>query len=643
MENLMTITYERSDNKKTTNDLGMREMQAKAFEKRQAQYLLLKSPPASGKSRALMFLALDKLYNQGIKKVIVAVPEQSIGSSFNSTDLTTYGFYYDWEVNPHYNLCNNTSNQSKVAVFKEFLDNDEKILICPHATLRNTYNEVDAQKFENCLVAIDEFHHVSADADSKLGELLRQVMDKTNAHIIAMTGSYFRGDSNPVLRPEDEEKFVKVTYDYYQQMKNYKYLKSIGIGYHFYQGKYYDSLAEVLDLNKKTIIHIPSVNSRESTKDKYGEVGFILDKMGKFLKQDEHGIYHVQTASGKVLKVADLVEEQKRDVVMDYVKSVKNEDDLDMIIALGMAKEGFDWPFCEHALTIGYRGSMTEIVQIIGRCTRDSSNKTHAQFTNLLAEPDVEDTEVKYAVNNMLKAISASLLMEQVLAPKLNFKLKGENLPEGTIKVGGLKEPSSPRTKEIVENDMVELTAKILDDPKVQNLIASTESDEQKAVVLNKALIPRVIAMVYPDLSTEQVEEVRQQMTLNAVLKNAEVVEGKSSSGEDTRFLRFATKLHNIDDLHIDLIDRVNPFMEAYEILSKNFTEGVLKAIRDAIDSKGIELTLEEAVELYPLIGEFKKQHNRLPDIKSSHMDERRLAEAILVIKKARRQAGATS
>ena len=67
---------------------------------------------------------------------------------------------------------------------------------------------------------------------------------------------------------------------------------------------------------------------------------------------------------------------------------------------------------------------MTEIIQIIGRATRDSPNKTHAQFTNLIAQPDADDNEVKIAVNNMLKAITASLLMEQVIAPNFKFKAK---------------------------------------------------------------------------------------------------------------------------------------------------------------------------------------------------------------------------
>src|SRR5262245_23181696 len=92
--------------------------------------------------------------------------------------------------------------------------------------------------------------------------------------------------------------------------------------------------------------------------------------------------------------------------------------------SLGMAKEGFDWIWCEHALTVGYRSSLTEIIQIIGRATRDAKGKTHARFTNLIAEPDASEEAVTDAVNDTLKAIAASLLMEQVLAPKFNFTPK---------------------------------------------------------------------------------------------------------------------------------------------------------------------------------------------------------------------------
>jgi superfamily II DNA or RNA helicase len=237
MENIINISYEANGKSTQVNELGMREMQARAYAARKSQHLLIKAPPASGKSRALMFIALDKLKEGDVKKVIVAVPERAIGKSFSTTNLTSYGFHSDWTVPDKYNLCvpgADTSN-SKVNALVSFLDSDEDtILLCTHATLRFAFDRAGVDKFKNCLVAVDEFHHVSADYESKLGELVRALMAQQNVHILAMTGSYFRGDGIPVLTGEDEAKFYKVTYNYYEQLNGYKYLKSLGIGFHFY-------------------------------------------------------------------------------------------------------------------------------------------------------------------------------------------------------------------------------------------------------------------------------------------------------------------------------------------------------------------------------------------------------------------------
>ncbi len=477
MPDIVNVSYNQTGESTKINTMGMREMQTRAFASRDAQYLLLKAPPASGKSRALMFLALDKLVNQGIKKVIVAVPERSIGSSFSATDLKKDGFFANWEPNDIYNLCTpgDDGSSSKVKAFHNFMDNDEQLLICTHATLRFGCEGLDETKFNNIVLAIDEFHHVSADANNRLGELLKSIMNKSNAHIIAMTGSYFRGDSVPILTPEYERKFTPVTYNYYEQLNGYNFLKSLGIGYHFYTGQYTTAILDVLDTNKKTIIHIPNVNSGESTKQKHDEVNFIIDAIGDVVKQDSQtGVIEIKRHSdGKLLKVANLVEDtsKERDKIVNYLRDIKSIDDMDIIIALGMAKEGFDWPFCEHALTVGYRGSLTEIIQIIGRCTRDSDNKSHAQFTNLIASPDAIRDDVKVATNNMLKAITASLLMEQVLAPNFKFKTKVDNddaeVKPGEIKIRGFKEPSSKRVKEIVEADLNDLKATILQDDRM--------------------------------------------------------------------------------------------------------------------------------------------------------------------------------
>jgi len=639
MPNFVDVTYAQTGDSLSTNPMGMRDMQAKAFEARDSQYLLLKAPPASGKSRALMFLALDKLYEQGVKKVIVAVPERSIGASFASTDLMSHGFSANWEVDSQYNLCVAGGDKSKVSAFVSFMeDASATILVCTHATLRFAFDAVDESQFDNCLIAIDEFHHVSADADNRLGEVLRSIMKNTSAHIIAMTGSYFRGDSVPVLLPEEEAKFTKVIYNYYQQLNGYKYLKTLGIGYQFYQRSYLTAINEALDTDKKTILHIPNVNAGESTKDKYKEVDRILDIVGVVESQDDDtGVIYVKRhIDGKILKVADLVNDnqQDRDKIAAYLREMDDVDDLDLIIALGMAKEGFDWPYCEHALTVGYRGSLTEIIQIIGRATRDSSNKTHSQFTNLIAQPDAEDDAVKLSVNNMLKAISASLLMEQVLAPNFIFKTRKfpdeENEP-GTIKISGFKEPSTDRVKTIVDTDLNDLKATILQD---EQLLKALPSDVIDPEVINKVLIPKIIQRKYPDLTEEEIEEIRQHVVVDSAVKNGEVKEVGNK-----KFIRMAGKFVNIDDLHIDLIDKVNPFQKAFEVLSKNVTANLLKTIQDTIDAGRIEMTDEEAVILYrDKIPDFMEKFGREPNINSSDPQEKRMAEAVVYLRNKRRE-----
>jgi len=648
MENLVEVIYQQTGRSKKTNAQGMREMQEKAFKANTAQYLLIKAPPASGKSRALMFIALEKLRNQGIKKVIVAVPERTIGASFGTTELKKFGFFSDWSPNPKYNLCTPGSEGSKVAAFLEFLDSNNQILICTHATLRFAFEGLDEKKLDDTLVAIDEFHHVSADGDNRLGEVMKSIMIKSKAHIIAMTGSYFRGDNVPVLVPEDEARFTKVTYNYYEQLNGYEYLKSLGIGYHFYQGRYFkkqpdrsmSALEEILDERKKTIIHIPSVNSAESSRQKYEEVSHIIDVLGDLEHQDEKtGVLFVKSKrTGRVLKVADLVNDdpKSRDKISGYLREIKSADDIDIIIALGMAKEGFDWPYCEHALTIGYRGSLTEIIQIIGRATRDSENKTHAQFTNLVAEPDAENEEVKVAVNNMLKAITASLLMEQVLAPNFKFKPKypeddnnNNNEEENTIKIRGFKLPTSQRAKDIIESDLNDLKARILQDDQMLKAMPGNIEPE----VINTVLIPKIIREVYPDLSDDDVEAVRQHVVVDSVIKNS-IIEIQG----DKKFIRMAGSFVNIDDIHIDLIDQINPFQRAFEILSKSVTTQVLKLIDEHIQSTKIEMTEEEASLLWPKIKKWRARTGEEPNIQSFDPKERRMAEALIFLRELKRQ-----
>jgi superfamily II DNA or RNA helicase len=635
MANVVGVQYERTGKSLEIDNLGMREMQRRAYSARENKYILIKAPPASGKSRALMFLGLDKIYNQGLKKVIVSFPERTIGKSFAKTELKKFGFFTDWDYEDKYNLCT-PGDEGKISIFKNFLfDENPKILICTHATLRHSYNQLKPEDFNNVLLAIDEFHHVSADEANILGKVLNGIMSGSTAHIVAMTGSYFRGDNIPVLMDEDEAQFKKVTYNYYEQLNGYKYLKSLGIGYHFYQGEYTSAVKEVLNTDQKTIIHIPHSGANESLKDKSREVGSILDVIGEYHSRDPKTgiIFLKRKKNNKIIKVADLVTEgREREQVLEYLRNMSKIDDVDIIIAMAMAIEGFDWPFCEHALTIGYRASLTQVIQIIGRATRDSENKEHSQFTNLILEPDASSNKVSVSVNTMLKAISASLLMEQVLAPNVDFKSKKEGKQKyikGVINIKGYKEPSD-KVKKIIETDLNDLKANMFQDENI--LKAAAGGADPKT--LNKVLIADFIQKKYPNLTRDENEQLRQYFIANTLIKSGSVEERGN-----TNFVRMANQFYDLDNLTIDLIDSINPFQHAYEVMSKNITPRLLKAINNIIQSQKIEMTDGEAIRLWnEERPKFMKEHGRLPDINSINDHEKRLAEAIEYLKKRKRE-----
>lgn len=653
-------------------------MQERAYEKRGEQYLLIKSPPASGKSRALMFIALDKLTNQGMRQAIIVVPEKSIGASFHDEPLSQHGFWADWRVDPKWNLCDAPGEDGgKVNSVGSFLASGDKVLVCTHATFRFAVDRFGVEAFDDRLIAVDEFHHVSANPDNKLGLHLGAFVARDKVHIVAMTGSYFRGDAEAVLAPQDEAKFDTVTYTYYEQLNGYEYLKQLDIGYFFYSGSYADDILNVLDPTQKTIIHIPSVNSRESTKDKIREVEHIIEALGEWQGADPTtGFQLVKTAEGRVLRIADLVDDDptKRDRVSAALKDPKqknNRDHVDIIIALGMAKEGFDWIWCEHALTVGYRSSLTEIVQIIGRATRDAPGKNRARFTNLIAEPDASEEAVTEAVNDTLKAIAASLLMEQVLAPRFEFKPKnpasgpvegfdygeggyqadqcnvGFNEERGTfqIEIKGLAEPKSKEAARICQQDLNEVIAAFVQDKTA--IERGLFDDELVPEELTQLRMGKIIKEKYPELDEEDQEAVRLHAVaaLNLTQKAKEIALGGGADGDgeknpNTAFVEGVRKFAmDVRELDIDLIDRINPFGEAYAILAKTMSEESLKQVATVISSKRIALTVEEARELAKRALKFKQERGRLPSITSSDAWEKRMAEGVAFLARMKAEA----
>ena len=686
----VSITTARTGASSKGNTLGMRPMQERAYSRRGEQYLLLKSPPASGKSRALMFIALDKLHNQGVKQAIIVVPERSIGSSFADEPLSAHGFWADWTVKPQWNLCNAPGvdeprvAQSKVKAVGEFLASDDQVLVCTHATFRFAVDELGVEAFDGRLIAVDEFHHVSSNPDNRLGSQLAQFIARDKVHIVAMTGSYFRGDAEAVLGPQEEARFETVTYTYYEQLNGYEYLKSLDIGYFFYTRRYLDAIVKVLDPSLKTIVHIPNVNSRESLKDKHKEVEEIMDALGKWKGVDPVTGFHLielpsDQGAGRLIKVADLVDDgdaAKRSKVLSALKDTTKRNDrdhVDIIIALGMAKEGFDWIWCEHSLTIGYRSSLTEIVQIIGRATRDAPGKERARFTNLISEPDASEAAVADAINDTLKAIAASLLMEQVLAPRFEFTPKNAGAKQGFdygpngyveggtnvglngesgqlhFEINGLVEPTSPEASRICREDLNEvITAFVQDKTALERGLFDRENTVPEE--LTQLRMGKIVRERYPELTEVDQEAIRQHAV--AALNVTQRAKQLASSGADETGAEAKSNMALIEgvrkfamdvrDLDIDLIDRINPFDAAYAVLAKAMDEKTLRQVQTSIAAKRVSIPYDEARELAQRALQFKRERGRAPDISSQDAWEKRMAEGVAALARYRAQQQAT-
>jgi hypothetical protein len=421
----------------------------------------------------------------------------------------------------------------------------------------------------------------------------------------------------------------------------------------------------VLDPAEKTIVHIPSVNSRESTKDKIKEVEHIIEALGDWQGADPAtGFQLVKTPEGRLLRIADLVDDDpaKRDKVSSALKDQaqkNNRDYVDIIIALGMAKEGFDWIWCEHALTVGYRSSLTEIVQIIGRATRDAPGKTRARFTNLIAEPDAAEDAVTEAVNDTLKAIAASLRMEQVLAPRFEFKPKnptsgpvegfdyGEGgydpkksnvgFNEGTgkfqIEIKGLVTPKSEEAQRVCREDLNEVIAAFVQDKRT--IERGIFDEDLVPEELTQVGMGKIVKDKYPGFNEEDQEAVRQHAVaaLNLTQKAKEIAAGGGRGNDKSPNTAFVEGVRryamDVRDLDIDLIDRINPFGEAYSILAKTMSEESLKQVAAVIAGKRVNLGIDEARELAKRALKFKQERGRLPSITSADAWEKRMAEGV--------------
>jgi hypothetical protein len=163
---------------------------------------------------------------------------------------------------------------------------------------------------------------------------------------------------------------------------------------------------------------------------------------------------------------------------------------------------------------------------------------------------------------------------------------------------------------------------------------------------LTQVRMGKIVKDKYPELNDEDQEAVRQHavaaLNLTQQVKQAalSVAEGDATPYANTALIDGIRKFAmDVRELDIDLIDRINPFGEAYSILAKAMSEESLKQVQAAISAKRVNLTVEEARDLAKRALKFKQERGRLPSITSPDAWEKRMAEGVAFLARMKAEA----
>ncbi len=107
---------------------------------------------------------------------------------------------------------------------------------------------------------------------------------------------------------------------------------------------------------------------------------------------------------------------------------------------------------------------------------------------------------------------------------------------------------------------------------------------------------------------------------------------------EGNKLLRIGKRFINIDKLNINLIDTINPFQRAYEVISKSVDATTLKVIQDSIAEQKYNMTIDQAIAIFPALKKYQVEKGHLPSLDDPKPEIRELAIAYAVIANHKRR-----
>jgi len=574
---------------------------------------------------------------------------------FDSNDVVS------WSINT--DLCRGAgkacqTENSKVMELINFLRQPPSKSVCSrialvsHSTLARAYKKIEKEKrlhlFCNTITCIDEFHHLYVDNNkdecNSLGELvycLAEKGDNLNAFVWCLTGTFFRGDRRRIFGNEFNDlvndAFYELPFDEY--FKTMKFLNKLlyRFGVFNIENGYSDAIASTIasDGINKTLIFIPSRTKGESSLfpvcKKKDEIKGVLKGIVKgagwngevetapYITSDgttNKAIFKLRVEENKWITVVDAVDDEDhiRKGVKAFLRKVNSgKDNVDIIIALGMCKEGFDWIACDRIIQVGIIKSLGVIVQVNGRMIRDFAGKNVAQMTWLFpSSSKIDKDSIAEDLNEALMTINLALMMcVDIMQP---------------IKISVPKKDNPNEQEEISGGDLLSELFVEMDD---RTTFLTMVSAKIAAIGGNISFEDRVL--IVSDLLLEfgvdedDVTFYKEAVATYTLKRAAAILSNKDfrlSLDFDSPIIREMCKEFNIVNPEDISPEGLIAFFAADAIGVSSF-----ETYRKAVTRISMSYSEEAFNEFQISMDKFRKDNNRMPDLESENESERELAE----------------
>jgi superfamily II DNA or RNA helicase len=481
------------------------------------RFSILNAPMGSGKSVSISSLIADALHANPTVRAIIAVPQTLIADGFRPVD---------WH--PVKDLCHGV--EGNVEELISFLsepptqgDINKRVVVCTHATLVRAFAKKQ-DLFRDLLLWIDEAHHVShgktdtgEDVHNSLGRIMRSALEELdlNFSLGLATATFYRGDRVSVVPACHLSGFVRFSLSYED------YIRDLGLTLTndwivYENNNWTEAITKRMADAKKTIVYIPPVGSSFSLGSKTRDVEAVLRAIAQsetpVIEDQDCPVMRVRRGD-QWIRVLDLVDEtlrrEKKRALIHAHRS--GRDDIDIVIALNMAKEGANWKWAEREIIVGQRSSLTDIIQTIGRLFRKAEGKSHVEVFHLIpfVLEHLNSENLREACNEALKAYLLLMMVDDILQLELPSSRAAESTGDGPLE--DTNRPPRVKLTEVTDED----TALSIHKNVLESVIQAIHTNaglKDDTVALNKKFQEIVANVLQEHGVTHEHEEIAREM-----------------------------------------------------------------------------------------------------------------------------------